>query len=142
MGEHYRLSSEVVGRHIDELQALYQKEWWSRGRTRDDISVMLRHSDFCFAWHETGTERLIAFARVLSDRVYKALILDVIVDGAHRGSGLGRQIMESIAGHPELRNVRHLELYCRPEMVPFYEKWGFSTDVGGACFMRRVNSRA
>lgn len=38
----------------------------------------------------------MAFARILTDYVYKALILDVIVEPAYRGRGLGRLLMESI----------------------------------------------
>ena len=38
--------------------------------------------------------------------------------------------------HPRLREVRHVELYSLPELIPFYERWGFSTDVGGVRFQR------
>ncbi|MDN3016462.1 hypothetical protein PH210_09630 [Paenibacillus sp. BSR1-1] len=31
-------------------------------------------------------------------------------------------------------------LYCRPEMVPFYHKWGFSEKLGDLTFMRLINS--
>jgi hypothetical protein len=26
-----------------------------------------------------------------------------------------------------LAQVAHIELYCKPELIPFYEQWGFST---------------
>ena len=38
--------------------------------------------------------------------------------------------------HPRLREARHVELYSLPELIPFYERWGFSTDVGGVRFQR------
>jgi hypothetical protein len=40
--------------------------------------------------------------------------------------------------HPDLREVKHFELYCLPELRPFYEKWGFEADVGGIDLMRRA----
>jgi GNAT superfamily N-acetyltransferase len=83
-------------------------------------------------------DRLVTFARVLTDRIFKAIIFDVIVASAHRGDGLGRRLMDKIVEHPDLTSVRHLERYCLPEMVPFYEKWRFSTDVAGASYMRRI----
>jgi predicted GNAT family N-acyltransferase len=98
---------------------------------------MLEHSDFVFALCTEPEDRLVGFARVLTDRVFKVLIFDVIVATDRRDEGLGRQLMDRILQHPDLRDVRHMELYCLPEMVPFYEKWGFSTDVSGVCLMRR-----
>jgi len=79
----------------------------------------------------------VAFARVLTDRAFKALILDVIVAEDLRGEGLGRALVERIICHPDLEQVRHLKLYCLPDLVPFYERWGFSTDVSGAVLLRR-----
>jgi predicted GNAT family N-acyltransferase len=123
--------------HVGQLHELYQHEWRSRGRTRSDVALMLEHSDHVFGFCAEPDDRLVAFARVLTDRVFKALIFDVIVASAHRGGGLGRRLMDEIVKHPALAPVRHLELYCLPEMVPFYEKWRFSTDVAGVRYMRR-----
>ncbi len=125
---------------IADLVRLYQNEWWTKGRTAAEVQIMLVHSDPVIAFAERGTGRLVAFARALTDRVYKALILDVIVDPAWRGSGLGRRLMEAVVNHPQLREVRHLELYCKPELLPLYRKWGFTEELGDLCFMRRTRT--
>ena len=65
------------------------------------------------------SDELVAF---LTDYVYKALVLNVIVAEAYRGSGLGARLMDAVMGHPRLRDVRHFELYCLPELTPFYER--------------------
>jgi predicted GNAT family N-acyltransferase len=99
---------------------------------------MLEHSDvivgFCGAEHK----HLVAFARVLTDYVYKALVLDVIVEAESRGRGLARVLMDAVVSHPSLASVRHFELYCRPELIPLYRKWGFSDELGDLRFMRRI----
>ena len=123
--------------HVEQLVALYQNEWWTRGRTLKDVRVMLAHSDLIFAFVDKETRRLAAFARVLTDSVYKAVIFDVIVDAAHRGTGLGRALMDAIVQHPQLKGVRHLELYCKAELMPLYRKWGFTEELGDLKFMRR-----
>lgn len=128
-----RLTSE----HIEQLSRLYQAEWWSRGRNIEDVRRVVRHSDLIFSFCDSETGRLTAFARVLTDFVYKAVIFDVIVDRAHRHLGLGRMLLDAITAHPALLFVEHLELYCRPEMVPFYERWGFTADLGPMRLMRR-----
>ena len=91
---------------------------------------------------EGGTPRgvatmLIAFARVITDDTYKALVLDVIVDSSARGTGLGRELMDAVISHPELTGVQHFELYCRRELIPFYQQWGFEGISDGLAFMRR-----
>lgn len=122
-----------------QLHQLYQKEWWTKGRTLPDIKIMLRNTDIIVALSEEKSSRLIAFARVLTDRIYKALVLDVIVDSKYRERGLGKLIMQMILDHPELRAVRHFELYCLPDLIPFYKKWGFTDDLGDLTTMRLYN---
>jgi predicted GNAT family N-acyltransferase len=81
--------------------------------------------------------RLAAFARVLTDDVYLAMILDVIVDPTYRGTGLGRALMDTVLAHPRVSGVKSVELVCQPGLVGFYEKWGFTQDVGTSLLMRR-----
>ncbi len=110
-----------------KLHLLYQEEWFSEGRTLNDIELMLKHTDFVFGFCDTASNELLGFARVISDSVYKAFVFDVIVDKEYRSKGLGRFIMDTIIEHPVLKNVSHIELYCPEDMVSFYEPMGFKT---------------
>lgn len=121
-----------------QLLELYQNEWWTRGRTLEDVQVMLADEHPIFAYTEATSRRLVAFARVLTDGVFKALLFDVIVAEDYRGTGLGKQLMDRVLADPRLASVRHIELYCLPELVPFYERCGFASDVGGVQLMRKT----
>ncbi len=132
-----RKVSVLSSRQVQRLHELYQDEWWTRGRTLDDVTRMIRFSQPLFGLVSSNDE-LVGFARVLTDRVYKAFIFDVIVAPTARRAGLGAQLMDWILSHPDLEQVRHFELYCAPEMTAFYEEWGFSSDVGGVSLMRRT----
>jgi GNAT superfamily N-acetyltransferase len=121
---------------VPDLVALYQKEWWTKGRQLADVRRLLAHADIVVAYCERESRRLVAFARVLTDGVYKALIFDVIVADSHRDLGLGRVLMDAIVEHPKLKTVRHLELHCLPELIPFYQRWGFTDELGELHFMR------
>lgn len=123
---------------VHELVALYQEEWWTKGRELEDVRRMLEQTDIVVAFCERESRRLVAFARVLTDGVYKALIFDVIVAGSHRDHGLGRALMDALLEHPGLKTVRHLELYCLPELIPFYRRWGFTDELGELRFLRRA----
>lgn len=134
----YERLDELNDPQIDDLIRMYRSEWWTKGRRADDVRLMLEHSDVIVGFAEPSGGRLVAFARVITDFVYKALILDVIVAEEHRKEGLGRALIDRIVTHPRLSSVRHLELYCRAEMIPFYERWGFRTDPSDTRFMRFV----
>lgn len=133
---HHVLSalSEV---QIKQLHSLYQREWWTVGRSLGDVQNMLRHSDYIFALAASETDELLAFARVLTDRVFKALLLDVMVHPDYRSTGLGSFLMEHIMTHPILCQVRHIELYCLPERADFYQRHGFTSELGRLRLMRR-----
>jgi predicted GNAT family N-acyltransferase len=132
------LTHRLTEDQVLQLHRLYGGEWWSRDRRLEDVRRMLEHTDFLFAFCDTETGRVAAFARVLTDHTYKAFIFDVIVEPSFREQGLGRKLMEAIFGHPALREVKHLELYCLPELAPFYRKWGFTEDLDDVRLMRKT----
>ena len=132
------LIDRLTEEQILDLERLYQAEWWTKGRQLSDVRKMLENTDVITAFCDYDSQKLVAFARVITDYTYKALILDVIVDASYRGKNLGRALMDAIVAHPQLKSVRHFELYCLPELVPFYKKWGFTEELGELRFMRRV----
>ena len=46
----------------------------------------------------------------------------------------------TIAHHPQLQKLEVLMLICTPELVPFYEKWGF-TQSEKFCLMGQRRDR-
>jgi GrpB-like predicted nucleotidyltransferase (UPF0157 family) len=136
-GQIYRLIGRLDESHVEDLVALYQNEWWSKRRTRDDVRKMLAHSDLVFGLVEAETCRLVGFARVLTDRVYRGTLYDVIVAGDKRGSDLGKRLMDAVTAHPDLAGIEQLELHCLPELEPFYARWGFAQNTTGTSTLRR-----
>jgi GNAT superfamily N-acetyltransferase len=136
-----RLVERLDGDLPEQLHALYLEEWWTHRRNARDVRRMLDGSDVVLAFVDDAQEdRLAGFARVITDFTYKALVLDVIIQADYRKIGLGARMMDEVIGHPKLKDVLHFELYCRPELVPFYERWGFTNDLGVLQFMRRGQS--
>ncbi len=136
--ESYRIVSELAEQQISELTDLYRNEFWSQNRTRQEVAKMLAASDIVIGLIDES-DRLIGFTRVLTDFVYRAVIFDVIIKPTHRSQGLGKQLIDIIIHHPQLQSVEYLGLYCLPDMVPFYERWGFTTEHGGLQLMLRPN---
>ncbi len=115
----------LTNTQVIQLHELYQHEFWSKGRTLPDVQKVLLNSDYTFGICESDSQKLVAFARVLSDRTYRAIVFDVIVAADYRSQGLGSLLIEQIVSHPELSKVECIQLFCLPEMIPFYQKFGF-----------------
>ncbi|WP_085300503.1 GNAT family N-acetyltransferase [Cognaticolwellia mytili] len=126
-------------KYIEQVYWLHKQAWWSSGRTVEETKRCLEGSQVCIGILDED-ENLIAFTRVITDFIFKAIIFDVIVDKSHQGAGLGQRLMSLVKQHKDLHSVKHFELYCLPEMVAFYESFGFSTDIDGISLMRCVNS--
>ncbi|UVK40859.1 GNAT family N-acetyltransferase [Mesorhizobium sp. AR10] len=131
------LKRSLTSSQTDQLVALFQTEWWTKGRTRADTERALQLGGPMFAFVDPEGDDLVAFARTITDGVYKAMIFDIIVKTTWRGTGLGALLMETVLNDPALANVKHRELYCLQDMVPFYEKWGFTDKLPGLYFMRQ-----
>ena len=124
---------------VQELHALYQQEWWTENRTVEDTKKCIDGSQLCIGLIDSSGA-LQGFVRVLTDYIFKALIFDLIVTKEQRGSGVGNKLISIVKDHPQLREVNHFELYCLPEVFNFYEKHGFSSDVGNIKLMRCKNA--
>jgi len=131
------LKRSLTSSQIDQLVALFQTEWWTNGRARADTEKVLQMGGPMFAFVDPESDDLVAFARTITDGVYKAMIFDIIVKASWRGTGLGALLMDTVLNDPALVNVKHRELYCLEDMVPFYEKWGFTDRLPGLFFMRK-----
>jgi len=131
----YNLSDK----NIEELHELYQKEWWTKGRSLQETRDCVNGSQLSIGILSSEST-LVGYARVITDFTFKALIFDIIVSENQRGNGLGDKLIELIKSHKDLTSVKSFELYCLPEMFSFYEKHGFSAEVGGIKLMRQVNA--
>ena len=60
-------------------------------------------------------DRLVGFARVLTDHVFVGLALDLVVEPEACGLDLGALLMDAIVTHPMLAGAKSLELVCQPE---------------------------
>jgi len=127
-----RLNEQQTGQLCD----LYQNEWWSKGRSRDDVQVMLANSGIVIGFVD-GADRLVGFCRVLTDFVYRATIYDVIVAEAWRGQGLGRRLIDAVLDDSRLQRISRIGLFCLPELESFYEKWGFAAVPKDRVWMER-----
>ncbi|PQP86065.1 N-acetyltransferase [Paenibacillus sp. AR247] len=81
---------------------------------------MLGSSIAVGAWDE---DRLVGFARAVSDGLFRAYIEDMGVQEDYRKRGLGREIVDRITA--ELENIHVVSLFCESGLVDFYQQTGY-----------------
>jgi GNAT superfamily N-acetyltransferase len=133
-----RVIHQFAGR-TDDVFALYQSAWWARDRSRANVATMLATTPVLVGLVDPRTDELIGFCRALTDQTFLAIILDVIVAPARRGEGLGARLLDEVLGIAEVRRAASIELVCQPELIPFYQRWGFTDSVGRSRLMRRAS---
>lgn len=132
----YKVVEELNDKQLNDLLRLFENEWWTKARQPSEIRRMIDNSSLVIGLINDETDELIGFARVLTDTIYRAVIFDVIANENFRNNGIGKLLMNSILKHPLVRDVDRVELYCPDRLVPYYKKFGFSTDVNGSNLMR------
>ena len=131
-----------TGRHRDQLMELFAGQWWTAGRSREQMDAVLAGSQVVISAVHVPTDRLVGFARVLTDLTIVALVLDVMVAEDCRGHGVGARLMDTVVADRALRHVQSIELVCQPRLFAFYARWGFTEQVGGSRLMRRTENQA
>ena len=107
---------------IPQLGLLYESAPWSKGRSPDDIKRMLENTDYVFSVRDG--DMLVGFARVLTDKIYRATLWDVIVHPQRQGQGIGEALLKAIVSHPVLSHVDRIWLNTHDKFL-FYERFGF-----------------
>jgi GNAT superfamily N-acetyltransferase len=101
---------------------LANDSYWVPGISRDSVEKCIAHS-LCFGVYAGG--RQIGFARVVTDFVRFAHLLDVFVLPEFRGRGIAKSLMENILAHPELRTIVRYTLGTQ-DAHGLYARFGFT----------------
>ena len=116
---------------------LLNDSYWAKNRTEAQILRSIQHS-LCFIILED--EKMIGFARVVSDQAVFAYIADLFIDLEHRGKGLGKILMENILAYPKLELVSRWMLGTL-DAHDLYRKYGFEVVEEEWRWMEKVSGK-
>jgi GNAT superfamily N-acetyltransferase len=106
----------------DAIHEFLRGSYWARGIPRELVDRSIDNS-LCFGLYDG--DRLVGFARVITDYTTFGYLSDVFVLESHRGRGLGTWFTESILAHPDLQKLRRWML-ATADAHGLYRKVGFS----------------
>jgi GNAT superfamily N-acetyltransferase len=114
--------------------------YWARGISLDTVKKSIEKSSICFGLYEgnpvTGEAKQVGFARVVSDFVRFAWIMDVFILPEYRGLGLSKWMMETLTEESDLKDVKKMML-CTYDAHGLYEQYGFKPIDDPEIFMQR-----
>ncbi len=116
----YRDASDQVD--LAQLAILFDSVGWQH-RTRDAgrLAQMVRGAMYGTSAHDG--ERLVGYARAISDGAFNAYVSTVAVLPDCQGRGIGRELVRRLMdGRDHIQFVLH----AAPERHPFYLRCGFS----------------
>lgn len=119
----YRFGPEPVD--AERLYALLRETYWAADRSLAQVQRALRTSFCISAWDD---ERMVGFARLITDFATHAYLCDVIVDPACRHGGIGRGLVRRLISHEAVATC-HVHLHTR-DAHGVYRALGFSERPG------------
>ena len=127
----FELSTDRSRLDLDRIEAFLRASYWAAERPRDVIAHTLEHS-LCLGLYRIEDGLQVGFCRAVTDYSTFAWIADVFVDPSLRGMGLGKRMVQSLFGLPELAGVRLVlqtndahGLYAQFGFLPLFhtERW-------------------
>ena len=111
-----------INYNLDDLTKLLNTSYWAKDRKKETVKKTVENS-LCYFVYDSNKNKLIGFARAITDYTTNYYICDVIVDEEYRGEGIGKKLVETLINAEELIHLR--ALLITKDAKKFYEKFGF-----------------
>jgi GNAT superfamily N-acetyltransferase len=120
----YTISTDKARLDINLIHDfLSNRSYWAKGRSLKDVKTSIENS-ICFGLHNRD-DQMVGFARVLTDHIVLAYLMDVFILESHRGQGLGKHLIEHVLHHSGIRAKGWL--LGTADAHSLYEKFGFQS---------------
>jgi GNAT superfamily N-acetyltransferase len=118
----YTISSDQTKLDIDVIYNFISKEsYWGIGRPIEVVRKSIQNS---LSFGVYLQDKMVGFARVVTDYATFAWIADVFILPEYRGRGLSKWLMKVIVTHPQLQGLRRMVLATR-DAHELYRQYGF-----------------
>ncbi|MEG0848781.1 MAG: GNAT family N-acetyltransferase [Flavobacterium sp.] len=116
------VSTDKTKLNIPFIQNFLKDIYWTAPRTIEEVQTAIDAS-FCFGIYLNDEQ--IGFARVITDYIVFAYVMDVFITEEHRGKGYSSILIETMINEQQLQNVKLWRL-ATTDAHFLYEKFGFT----------------
>lgn len=114
------------------IHGFLTETYWAKGRTIDEVKTSI---DNCLCYGVYLNKKQVGFARVLTDKVVFAYIMDVFILPEYRGNGYSKLLMEAVLNTKELTSCKWL--LKTADAHGLYKQFGFEIDGNPERIMER-----
>ena len=119
--DNFTISTDPARLDLDAMADMLTRAYWAKGRPRERTERAISNS-LVFGVYEG--EKQIGMARVVSDYAIFAYLCDVFIHEDYRAHGIGKWLMETVMGHPDLQGLRRWTLATR-DAHGLYRQFGW-----------------
>ncbi|WP_299891130.1 GNAT family N-acetyltransferase [uncultured Lacinutrix sp.] len=120
------------------IYCFIKDSYWGALRTEEEQKTAMDNTINFGLFHD---KKQIAYARVMTDKIFFAYLLDVLVIKEYQGQGFSKVLMREILNFPELKNIDKWMLATK-DAHGLYEKYGFTSIASPEKLMEKLNERA
>ena len=108
---------------IKSLQLLLNDNTiWAKNRKRSDIKKMLANSNVIVTLWDN--KNLIGFGRATTDKIYRAVLWDIVISKDVQRIGFGKILLEALINDKQIKSVEKIYLMTTNSQN-FYKQLGF-----------------
>ncbi|TDF99200.1 GNAT family N-acetyltransferase [Paenibacillus piri] len=126
----YSISDDKSYLQVGTILRFLAQSYWANQRSEEAVRKSIDNS-ICYGVYHGP--RQIGFARIVTDHATMYWLCDVFVDDDYRGQGIGKRLIETIAGADALQGLTGI--LGTLDAHGLYEQYGFRKDESR--FMRK-----
>jgi len=128
------ISTDKSKLNVPFIQDFLKDIYWAAGRTIEEVQATI-DSSVCFGIYLDDEQ--IGFARVITDYVVFAYLMDVFITESQRGKGYSSMLIDAMMKEPQLKDVKIWRL-ATSDAHFLYEKFGFTALAHPEKMMEKV----
>ncbi len=104
------------------MVAVYRSNGWTHANDPERLRRAIQHSSYNVV--AVVGDRVVGYARTLSDEAFAVYIADILVAPDRQGEGIGREITQALLDHYPIDRLHHQVLVAERGAEGFYTRLG------------------
>ncbi|WP_299120343.1 GNAT family N-acetyltransferase [uncultured Winogradskyella sp.] len=117
-----KISTDKNKLQIEVIHQFLTHTYWAKGRTLEEVKTSIKN---CLCFGVYIEEKQIGFARVASDYVVFAYLMDVFILPEYRGNGYSKKLMKAVSESSQLQNCK-IWMLKTADAHNLYKQFGFT----------------
>lgn len=122
----YRIIDGAENMKLEDIQRLLKMTYWADKRSPETVEKSVRNSS-CYGIYLDEANKLVGFARVISDYATTFYLADVIIDKEYQHQGMGTALVSYVLSQPVYQDLRGILLTKNAHGL--YRKFGFELNT-------------